>query len=340
MLNLFMQALLLLLAASCSTTAIPLPDAASGTFLVSPNTNATTGLGVPVHAPVDPRFRAHVAVEGSQVLDTDTGLLAMTQMMYQISLKDYNGIMSPAAYVSGTSELVSVEIKVPPGRYFIATQYAVWGSQLLGEHILSHRAVRNVVWALTWDGDPVGHIEITRRPPVQLSISGSGGGNNRDPVPLTDANFRLETQLRAAVAAAVVPGDSAEEMTLRLPLRDDRVAMGYRVIRNKPMTKWELFANIFGALGFASSFPPREKSRQTWVYTSNIFPETHLSYLPERDVEYQLRAWAAYLTAVHIVQNQLLFSLALTIKLDGEVVCKGAIYRGNVAPRLLPGSTE
>lgn len=333
---LFMQALLLLLAASCFTTAIPLSDIASGTFLVSPDTNTITGLGVPEHRSIDPRFGGHVANPGSEILDTDTGLLAMTQMMYQLSLKDFNGIMAAAAWVSGTSELVSVEIRLLPGRFFIPVRYAVWGAQLLSRHMLLHREVRNVAWALTWDRAVIGSIWLERRPPAPLRVTGSGGGADEgNPVPSTDASFRMESQLRAAAAA--VPGD---ETTISLPLRDDRVTVQYRMIRNKPMTEWELFANIFGILGFVSSFPPREKSRQTWVYTSNIFPETHISYLPERDVEYQYRAVAAYSTAVHIVQNRLFFSLALTIRLDGEVVCKGAIYKGNVAPGLLPGTTE
>ncbi|KAL8886362.1 MAG: hypothetical protein Q9192_006500 [Flavoplaca navasiana] len=247
-------------------------------------------------------------------------------MMYQISLKDFNGMMPSEAWESATSEIVFMEVKLLPGQQLIPTKFAVWGTQLLSQHILSHREVRNIVWALTWERSPIGYIEINRSP-ARLSLAGNKDGDH--PVPSTDVGSRLETKLRAAA----VPGNKGDDMTIRLPVLDDRLDVRYRVVRNRPMTKWELFANIFGILGFTSSFPSSERSSHTWVYTPTLFPNTHFQYLPVTDMEYQWRALAAYSTAVHILQQQVFFTMAISIYFDGEVVCRGSLYRGGNPPQ-------
>ncbi|KAI4269160.1 MAG: hypothetical protein LQ337_007450 [Flavoplaca oasis] len=327
MLNFFKLALPILVTI-CLTTAIPFSEPAGRTALVSGNINATTSVDIPQHQGIDPRFGGSVIVQGAQILDTDSGLMAMTEMMYRLSLKHFNGMMPSEAWESGTSEPVSFQVRVLPGRELIPTKFVVWGAQLLGQHILSHRQVRNVVWALTWERIPVGYIDITRRPAL-LSPAGSKGGDN--PVTSTDVGSRPETQLRAAA----VPGNKDDDVTIRLPVLDDRLDVRYRMVRNRPMTKWELFANIFGILGFASSFPPSERSSETWTYTSVLFPNTHFQYLPVTEVEYQWRALAAYLTAGHILQQQLFFTMAISIYVGGEVVCRGSLYRGNNPPQAI-----
>ena len=325
MLNPFKLAMLVLVV-TCSTTAIPLSEPAGGNVLVPGNMNATASVNIPEHRSIDPRFGGHVAVPGSRVLDTDTGLLAMSKMMYQMSLKDFNGMMPSEAWESGTSEIVFLDVRLLPGQQLIPTKFAVWGTQLLSQHILSHREVRNIVWALTWERNPIGYIEINRRP-VRLSLAGNKDGDH--PVPSTDVGSGLETQLRAAA----VPGNKDDDMTIRLPVLDDRLDVRYRVVRNRPMTKWELFANIFGSLGFASSFPSGERSSHTWVYTPSLFPNTHFQYLPVTDMDYKSRALTAYMTAIQILQEQVFFTMALSVYLDGEVICRGSLYKGNNPPQ-------
>ncbi|KAL8876644.1 MAG: hypothetical protein Q9198_005195, partial [Flavoplaca austrocitrina] len=314
------------LVAICSTSATPLSEPAGRTALISGNMNATRSVDIPGHQGIDPRFGGNVVVQGSRILDTDTSLMAMTDMMYQLSLKNFNGMMPSEAWESGTSERISVQVRVLPGRELIPTKFVVWGAQLLGQHILSQREVRNVVWAMTWERGPVGSIEITNRPPL-ASLAGSKGDD--DSVPSQVMSSRLETKLRIAV----VPGYRNDDLTIRLPLLDDRLDMRYRVVRNRPMTKWELFANIFGILGFTSSFPPGERSSQTWVYTPQLFPDTHFQYLPVTDMEYKSRALAAYSTAIHILQQQVFFTMAISISLEGEVICRGSLYKGNNPPQ-------
>ncbi|KAL8880855.1 MAG: hypothetical protein Q9198_001819 [Flavoplaca austrocitrina] len=325
MLNFFKLALPALVAIS-STSATPLSEPAGRTAIISGNMNATGSVDIPSHQGIDPRFGGNVVVQGSQILDTDTGLMAMTDMMYKISLKQFGGMMSSETWESGTSERVSVHVRVLPGRELIPTKFVVWGAQLLGQHILSHREVRNVVWAMTWERGPVGSIEITNRAAL-ASLAGSKGDD--DSVPSQAMSSRLETKPRTAV----VPGNKNDDMTIRLPVLDDRLDMRYRVVRNRPMSKWELFANIYGILGFASSFPPSERSSQTWVYTSNLFPDTHFQYLPGTDMEYKSRALAAYSTAVHILQEQVFFTMAISIYHEGEVICRGSLYKGNNPPQ-------
>ncbi|KAL8846354.1 MAG: hypothetical protein Q9221_008554 [Calogaya cf. arnoldii] len=316
---------LLALAVARSTTATPLSQSTNPTLSLPETTNATASLKIPPG--FDPRFSAHVAVPGSQSLDIDTGLLGMSQMIYELSLKDFNGMISPQGWESGRSGMFFIEIKVLPGQRLIPIKYAVWGAQLLGEHFLSQRRISDLVWALTYGRELVGYIEITGRPP-QPRLGGSSSG----PVPSTHSGTAgLETKPQPAV----IPRNADDGETIKLIILDDRLSVKYRVVRNRPLSIWELFTNIFGILGQTSTVPPFERSRQTWVYTSNLFPDTHFQLLPVTELEYRLRARVAYDTAIYVIQNQIFFTLAMRIDLDGEVVCRGSIYKGNVAPGLV-----
>ena len=80
MLRLFIQACLEI-ATICLTIAIPLSEPAGRMVLDSGNMSISASVVILEHRTIEPRFGGHVAVKGGQILDIDTGLLAITRMI-------------------------------------------------------------------------------------------------------------------------------------------------------------------------------------------------------------------------------------------------------------------
>ncbi|KAL8653170.1 MAG: hypothetical protein Q9226_003955 [Calogaya cf. arnoldii] len=323
--NFFMRALLGI-ATICTAAVIPTTTEPSGrTFSVNGPSNLTTGLKT-----VDPHFTGYVFDPGSESLKLDDGLMALTKMMHRLSGRYFNGMMGPETWVAAGYTSVSVEVRVGPGREVIPTRFAIWGAQQLGVHIISHRQVRNLVWALVWMGSVVGSIEIKRKSP-QLLLPGSGGGGTSDRMPVVPGlDFILDKQLRATDAS----GDKRKDLTIGLPpLQDDRKeSLTYHVIDDRPMTKWELFANIYSFLGHVSEHPPRRKILPYFAVTPSLFPDTYFQLLAVKDgeVEYGFLADAAISTAFFILRQNVFSTLLLRLRLDEEVVCQCLIYKGEI----------
>lgn len=323
----FFLPVLLAVAAIRSATAIPVLEPASTTPLVDGNSNLTEGLGA-----IDPRFNGHVAVLGRQILDTDAGLMALTKMLHRLSGYDFDSAIGPAAYVAAGYTSVSVEFRGVPGRRDIPVKYAIWGASKVGQYILHWREVRNHVFALTWDRALVGYVEF-KRTPIPLSLAGSSGKDQTQ-----DVDYVLNTQLQAAFGTH----NLGNNITLGSSLLDDdrKMTLGYHVNGDMPMTKWELFANIYAQLGLIGQFPPRQRTRNACFTTPVNFPETHFVFTPTPATGVEIRniADAAISTAFFILSRGIFFSILMRILLDEEEIGKGLIWKGDM-PRP-PGSEE
>ena len=295
--------MLLAVAALSTTTAIPPSKPTNGTYLISGGSNLTSS-----DLTVDRDFGGHVAAEGSQVLETDAGLLSLTKMMYQLSYLPFNGFTGSETWTDPTTLTVSIEFKVLPGWWgqdVIPTRFAIWAAQDVGRHILYHREVRDLVWAFTWSGEVVGFIEVKSLSQQQLLFGPGGSARSRQP--------------------SQVPNLDLQQVS------DDRnVRVVYNIVRDRPLTKWELFANIYSLLAFTSEHPLRQKVPPEWTITPTIFPITRVQFgvVRGKEAEYRDIAWAAMSAAFFIISQNLVFTLVIRVQLDGEEICRGVIYKG------------
>ncbi|KAL8847180.1 MAG: hypothetical protein Q9221_007781 [Calogaya cf. arnoldii] len=300
-------------------------EPASHPFSVSGASNLTKGLKA-----IDPRFSGHVAVPGRERLALDDGLMALTKMMHRLSGLPFNGMIGPETWVATGYTSVSVRIRVLPGREVIPTRFAIWGAQQLGLHVLWHKTVPNLVWALTWLGSLIGYIEFKRNS-LQLLLPENASDDKSDATPVAPG---LDLILDKQFQAVGVSGDNRKDINIVLPvLRDDRkLSLTYYMVEDQPMTKWELFANIYSLLGAIGEHPPRQKVLTYFVVSPTLFPDTHFQIKPVNDVEveYRFLADAAISIAFFILRRNAFFTLLIRLQLDEEDICNGLIYKGDI----------
>ncbi|CAO1601153.1 hypothetical protein XANCAGTX0491_004817 [Xanthoria calcicola] len=330
MLNPFMPFLLAISASRLATTT-PLSEPASTTPIVTNNPTQTPNLNA-----IDPRFNGHVAIQGRQILDLDAGLMALTTMLHRLSSSDFNGAIGSTAYIASGYTAVSVEVRGVPGRRDIPVKYAMWGASRVGEYILHWQEVRNHVFALTWERTVVGYMEFKRTANPLLRMPGSGSKGQ-----IGDVGSILDAQLPRT---DVTRQSLDEDITLSLRLLDDgrKMTLQYHVLNDHPMTKWELFANIYAILALIGQFPPRQRTTDSWMATPVIFPATHYFFTPiagSSGVEFRYIADAAMSTAFFILRRELFFSVLVRVLLDEEAIGQGLIGKGDLPPPTLPAGS-
>ncbi|KAI4220149.1 MAG: hypothetical protein L6R36_007828 [Xanthoria steineri] len=326
MLNPFIPLLLATSASRLATT----------TSLLEPANTTTIVTNNPIQIPnlnaIDPRFNGHVAIQGRQLLDLDSGLMALTKMLHRLSSSDYNSAIGPTAYTASGYTSVSMEVRGVPGRRDIPVKYATWGASRVGEYILHWQEVRNHVFALTWERTVVGYIEFKRTPNSLFGMVGSGGKEQ-----IGDVDSILDAQLpRTDVTSQSLD----EDVMPSLPLLDDdrKMTLQYHVLNDHPMTKWELFANIYAILALIGQFPPRQRTTDSWRATSVIFPATYYFFTPTtgRGVEFRYIADAAMSTAYFILRRELFFSVLVRVLFDKDAIGQGLIGKGDLPPPIPP----
>ncbi|KAI4098395.1 MAG: hypothetical protein LQ339_006450 [Xanthoria mediterranea] len=326
MLNPFIPFLTLAVSAIRLATALPVLEPASTIPIIA---NPTVNLGA-----IDPRFNGHVAIQGRQILDLDAGLIALTKMLHHLSNSDFHSAIGPTAYIASGYTSVSIEVRGVTGpRRDIPVRYAIWGASRVGEYILHWQEVRNHVFALTWERAVVGYIEFKRTANPLLGVVGSGSKGQ-----IGDVDSILDAQFPRTDATS--QNLDEDNRTISLPLANDNreMTLQYHVITDHPMTKWELFANIYAILALIGQFPPRQRTTDGWMATSVIFPLTHFFFTPiagSGGVEFRYIADAAMSTAFFILRRGLFFSVLVRVLLDGEPIGQGLIGKGDLPPPTL-----
>ena len=286
---------------------------------------------------IDPRFNGHVAIQGRQILDLDSGLMALTNMLHRLSSSDYNSAIGPTAYTASGYTSVSIEVRGVPGpRRDIPVKYAIWGASRVGEYILHWQEVRNHVFALTWERTVIGYMEFKRTPNPLLRVPGSDSKGQ-----IGDVDSILNAQLpRTDITSQNL---DEKNITLSLPLLDDdrEMTLQYRVLNDHPMTKWELFANIYAILALIGQFQPRQRTTDSWMATSVIFPGTYYFFtlIAGRGVEFRYIADAAMSTAYFILRWELFFSVLVRVLLDKNAIGQGLIGKGDLPHPTLPAGS-
>ncbi len=108
MLGVFWPALLIV-AAIHSAAATPLPGPI---VLIDPYLENSI-LTVP--GKLDPRFRFYLTSPGAHILNTNSGLTAITKIIHRLAECNFDGVIEPRTYAHDKFPTVSVSIKGTPG---------------------------------------------------------------------------------------------------------------------------------------------------------------------------------------------------------------------------------
>ncbi|KAL8995911.1 MAG: hypothetical protein Q9169_004447 [Polycauliona sp. 2 TL-2023] len=280
MLN-FISPALLAITACHSAAATPVLNPADPMTLSAPNSNlavVAAGLGAR-----ELQFNVRILVPGTQILNLDDGLMAVTKTLHRLSGLYYNGRMGPTTYVALGYTSVTVEIRAVPGQSNIMTRYALWGALAVGGSILQRREVRNHVFGLFWSNTVVAYIQLKRTTTaVQLSLA--GGSQEDDSSSSARQQRQLPDQTQDINDTVNNNKNNRNDSPINPPLqqRDDETEIGlkYHVNTDQPMTKWELFANIYNQLGYIAEFAPRQRRTGIWSIRPALFPNTQSVIIP------------------------------------------------------------
>ncbi|KAI4280475.1 MAG: hypothetical protein L6R38_004421 [Xanthoria sp. 2 TBL-2021] len=269
----------------------------------------------------DQGITAHVAVQGTQLLDMDSCLMATAKMLHSLSGFDVDDVIGPASYVCRPFTTVTISIRGISGARDLPVRFAIWGAYLVGRWLAQYRISSNIVFALLDNRSVIGYIEFARTT-VQLSPSRSSN-DTQDQTHTSDTSW--DAQLEAA-AKTYGPGD----MTLVSPLDDHlQIFVGFRELRDQAFTKFELFANIYLQLAHIGAFPPRQRIEGRWTLSSPIFPRSQTVFAPEGSpsvVEYRHAADAFLTTAFRVIQRRVVHGLAIRIKAAERFIARGLIW--------------
>ena len=306
----FFWPVLLAIAAIYSVVATPLPRQLNLINVASDIPDLT------VPGQIDPRFQISMTSEGTEILSTDSSLLAIAKMLRQLAESDFNGIVEPNTYVY---DATSVSLRGLPGDR-IKTRFAVWGIYRASLYVVQTRIVRSYAFSLTFDNSDVGYIDFARTQ-VQLSPATSSSSNAQN------RTMSLDTSLLARRSAS--SSQSSGYVNLTSPA-ERPIQISYDVIEDQDLTKWELFANIYTNLGCFAEFPSRQRIERPYTIHSTSFPRSRTGFQPmiyPSVVEYRYAALAFITIAYFIVDLDILHGIVVRIEQDKEVIGEGFIMR-------------
>ena len=310
----FFGLILLATAAIHSTVATPLPRPIN---LINASSDIPT-LTVP--GEIDPRFRLIMTSRGTDILSTDSGLMAITKMMHQLAESDFNGVVEPQTYMYDEFPGTSVSIRGLPRDKKVQTRFVVWGIWRVSLYVVQTRIFRDYTFTLTFDNSGVGYIDFTRTQ-VQLIHVGSSSSNSQnhtqswDTLPLARRN----------ASSLQSPGDRGLTVPPGRPIH-----ISYAVIEDQDLTKWELFANIYTNLRLFAEFPSRQRIQKPYIVHSEPFPRSRTGFDPKTYpsvLEYRHVAHAFTTIAYYVVTLDILHGIILRIQLNDEVIGQGYIMR-------------
>ena len=307
----FFWPVLLAIAAIYSVVATALPNP-TNLINVSSDIPILTVLGG-----IDPRFHISMTSAGTEILSTDSSLLAITKMLYELTLSDFNGMIEPSTYVLGAT---SVSLRGSPGDMGIQTRYAVWGIYRASLYVVRTKIARSYAFSLTFDNSHVGYIDFARTQ-VQLSPATSSSRNAQN------RTQSLDTSPLARSSASSLQSSGYANLTSP---SERPIEIIYDVIRDQDLTKWELFANIYTFLGTLAEFPSPQRIERPYITHSPPFPRSRTGFEPKtypsvvenRHAALAFTTMASFITTLDVVHG-----ITVQIKLDNEVIGEGFIKR-------------
>ena len=312
MLDFFWPALLAI-AVIHSTTSTLLPRAIN---LINVSSDIPT-LTVPGH--IDPRFAILMTSEGTEILNADSGLMAITKMMHRLTESNFDGMIEPTTYVHNEFPATSVSIRGLPGDRDVQTRFAVWGIYRASIYVLQTKVVRTYTFKLTFDNSDVGYIDFAR---TQVRLSPAGSSSN-------DQNHTQSLDTLPLARRNTYSVQSSGDISLTSP-PDQPLRISYVVVEDQDLTKWEIFANIYTHLGFLAEFPSRQRIQETYTMHATSFPLSRTGLYVRTSpsvVRYGYVATALITIAYYIVTLDILHGIIVRMELDEELIGEGFILR-------------
>ncbi|KAM0801025.1 hypothetical protein BDR22DRAFT_228791 [Usnea florida] len=294
---------------SAGATASPAP-----LNIITPSFNMST-LTAP--GEIDRRFRIVMASRGADVLPTDPGLMATAETLYQLGKSDVNGMVEPRTYMNRIFPAVSVSIRGMGGAAEIPTRFALWGIYEASDQILRTQIFRNYQFTLKYDNSNVGSIDFAR---TQAQANPTRNTSN------TEAQTQI---LPIAPQTASSSPTSSRNLSLPSPL-ETPIQLSFSIITEMDMSKWELFANIYVTLFYIAGFLFRQRIPAHFRLAPPSSPQTGTGFWPRGAssvVEYGQVASAFSSIADYVVTSPVLSGIGFNLKLDGELIGDGIIYK-------------